>query len=317
MINDPVDALGNTFIFYSILSNDTGLTAFLCSKGANLKIKNRAGVCPNDLLQDNLMEYNKWSSLVNENDSLFYHCLKGEVEAVRTKLLESTDFGQEPWQPIVGAIYSGNEVIVRALIDNGIDVNHKICGRSLLMIAALLQRKNIVAMLLQRGAVIESNPEIWLRNGILELKKKSIKSNLWLGCRKDEAILDSTENANVDEILSMINSGRDNFIKSSSKKHNSLNSVLEAYFDLEIMINSTVGCCTKLDKIWISILQSTVKLAKAVLEKKKYQFAPLTLAIMNAHSELLQVVQYHLTVLITQIYVRNWKINRTQSCVKR
>lgn len=301
MINDPVDAQGNTFIFYSILSNDCGLTAFLCSKGASLIIKNRAGVCPNDLLQDNLMEYNKWTSLVNNNDSLFMHCLKGEVEAVKEKVGDITEVGQEPWQPIVGAIYSGNETIVRTLIDNGIDVNHKICGKSLLMIAALLKRKNIVVLLLQRGAKVESDPEVWLRDGVLDLKKKSIKSNLWLGYKKEEIILDPIENSNVDEIVELINSGRDNIIKSSSKRHHSLNSVLEEYFDLEIMIDSTVGCCTKLDKIWISMLQHTVKLAKAVLEKKKHQFAPLTLAIMNGHSELLHAVEYHLAVLYTEI----------------
>jgi hypothetical protein len=297
MINDPVDALGNTFIFYSILSNDNGLTAFLCSKGANLKIKNRAGVCPNDLLQ--LMEYNNWSNLVDQSESLFMHCLKGHSETVKEQLEDADpELGKEPYKPIVGAIYSGNEQIVRMLIDKGIDINQKICGKSLLKIAALLLRRNIVVLLLQRGATVDTDPEIWLRHEVLDLKKRSMKSNLWLGVKREEIILDPIENAYVDQILSILSSSRDTFKSITESRPASFNCTLQEYFDLEIMVNATVGCCTKLDKIWISMLQSTINLARAVIENRKHHFAPLTLVIMNRYSELSQIIEKHLIVLL-------------------
>jgi hypothetical protein len=310
MINDPVDALGNTFIFYSILSKDNGLTAFLCSKGANLQIRNKAGVCPNDLLQ--LMEYNNWSGLVDHSESLFMQCLKGQSETVKEKLGDADpEVGQEPYKPIVGAIYSGNEQIVRMLIDKGVDINQKICGKSLLKIAALLLRRNIVVLLLQRGATVDSDPEIWLRDGVLNLKKRAIKSNLWLGFKKEEIILDPIENAHVDQILSILSSSRNTIKSITETRPASFNYTLQEYFDLEIMVNATVGCCTKLDKIWISMLQSTINLARAVIENRKHHFAPLTLVIMNRYSELSQAIENHLNVtLYSSLTIRNLKISQ-------
>ena len=299
MINDPMDELGNTIIFYSILIKDFGFSLFLISQGADLNLRNRYGVSPMDLIQ-NEKDFPDFKCL---NNSIYSACLSvnngdnGDMSELNTAFNNTHLFTQkEPWTPIVGAIYSANEKLVRKLIDRGINVNMRIMGKSLLMIAALLQRNNIVALLLQRGAIVDINPEIWLIQGILQLKRKCLNSNLWLDRKDGSVLLTKRENDNIDILLKMLSLKKDTKSKIMEAKMGLDYSMLE-FPDLEVLVSHTlVGYDTVLDKSWIDMLQFTVKLADAVIQKQKNLYASITVGILNSYAQFSKNIEIYINV---------------------
>lgn len=94
--------------------------------------------------------------------------------------------GQEvyPPTPLVAAAYAGHGDIAEYLLDKGADINRKVGishRRTAIMYAAWMRREEVVRLLVNRGAYIEPNIDLWLRQGIIFLKRHTLDRHAWTG----------------------------------------------------------------------------------------------------------------------------------------
>ena len=171
-LNVP-DAQGWTLLMRASYHGRSDLVSLLIEKGADTNICNSRGMSP-----------------------LFLACLAGHLEIAQI-LIEQGNAAPNgsctayypAFSPLLGAIYSGKEKLARYLIHHHADVQIRLGpkkNRSLVMIAAWLQKVDMIKLLLQRGATVDSDVRLWLRSGAIQQKKNLYRHNIWLNFKPFE-----------------------------------------------------------------------------------------------------------------------------------
>ncbi|KAJ3300427.1 hypothetical protein HK104_000485 [Borealophlyctis nickersoniae] len=86
--------------------------------------------------------------------------------------------------PLMASVFNGHVDVAECLLNSGADVNLRVGpgnGRTALMVAAWTRREPLVLLLKQRGAVVDTDVEKWLKKGIILLKRVQAEMNAWSG----------------------------------------------------------------------------------------------------------------------------------------
>lgn len=81
--------------------------------------------------------------------------------------------------PLINASFNGHTEIVRYLLDQQVDFNKMIAGKSAVMVACWMYHFNIASILVEAGAGVSQGSAEWVKRGVIFYRKITFEQNVW------------------------------------------------------------------------------------------------------------------------------------------
>jgi hypothetical protein len=87
--------------------------------------------------------------------------------------------GGQATTPLINASFNGHTEIVQYLVEQNVEINKMVAGKSAVMIACWMYHFNIASVLVEAGAVVSQGSAEWVKRGVMFYRKIAFEQNVW------------------------------------------------------------------------------------------------------------------------------------------